>query len=797
MKSIIKGFALILFFSLLAVTIPTESASAADFTVKVKLNNKLGPSATYHFVPKGASVLKEAPTVVLAKDRKYTVTVSAGKLVVKDGTKILASGLSTVTIEPKIYAKENHLYLYKGALTEAHPYMGTILFRLSGTALMQPVNMLQFEDYLKGVVPSESPASWGSPAAGGMEALKAQAIAARSYVFSKMSQSTLEIDDTTTYQVYQGFIWDPLSPKYLRDYQYSNQAVTETQGQILTYVKADGKKGFVTAFFSSSNGGQTELAEQYWSSPLPYITKSQKDPYDTSNVLWKLTWLKQQLPASLNVQKPESWWDITTEYNLNSSMVANSQSREAFKNYKAYVLSKAKVANPAIESIKIASIDSIQTSDYENTGKVKETKVDVTYYARTKTNNALAYDMEAGAASKTLSGIDRYETAAKIAAEYVGAAKAKTIVLGGGSILADALAGTVLAHKHRAPIMLVRNNSLPASVEQFINEKTEAGATIYILGGESAISPEIQDKLTQKGFKTIRLSGKDRTATSLAIAKEIGSSSKVMIANGEEGSSDALSASAYAANKQIPIIIQRGTKLAEQTKTFLKDNASSSAIIIGGKGVVPETVETELMDMNIKAERISGSNRVETSIAINRELPLTGNSIVIGNAYRFVDALAGSVLAAKTGSPIVLLDPDPAKLPAAFFESMPTKSEAFFLGGSGVISEDLKAAVNQYVGKAINKHQMTLTFNGSKSLNGNPSMTTFRTTLGGVNLKSLQYGIIDQEDRFIMDGSGFGHGIGLSQWGSYKRAKDGQKADDILKFYYQGVTIELTSSFVK
>lgn len=796
MKSLIKGFVLIIFFSLLSLA-GIDAASAADFDVKVRLTNKLGTSSTYHFVPKGESILFENETVVLEKGKKYTVSITGGKFSVKDGEKILASGLATVTVKPKVYAKENFVLLYKGTLAEAHPYMGTVLFRLSGTTLVQPVNILQFEDYLKGVVPSETPASWGSPASGGMEALKAQAIAARSYVFSKMSQSTLEIDDTTTYQVYGGFIWDQLSPKYQYNYQYSNQAVKETEGQILTYVKSNGQKGFVTAYFSSSNGGQTELAEQYWSNPLPYVKTSQKDSFDDKNVLWKLNWLKQQLPLDANLLKPESWWDKTFEYNLDTSLGINSQSKDAFQKYKNYVFAKAKAVNPAIETIKIASIDSINTINYENTGKVKETTIDVTYYARTKVNNELKYDMTPGAASKTLSGIDRYDTAAQIAAQYVGTSKAKTIVLGRGDIPADALAGTVLAHKHNAPIMLVRNNSIPASVEQFLTEKTEAKAMIYLLGGESAISLDIENKLKQKGFVTKRLYGKDRTGTSLAIAQEIGSFSKVMIATGNDDSSDALSASAYAASKQLPILIQRGTKLAEHTKSFLAETGSASAIIIGGKGVVDPNIEAELASMNISSNRISGVNRVETSIAINNELPLTGSSVVIGNGYKFIDALAGSVLAAKNGSPILMLDPDASKLPIAYLDSMPVKSEAFFLGGSSIISEDLKEATNQFIGSSLNKKQMQLTFSGSKSVNGVPTMTTFRTTLGSANLKSQQFKVANQSDRFIMDGSGFGHGIGLSQWGSLRRAQAGQKAPDILKFYYQGVAIELTSNFVK
>src|SRR5690606_10296317 len=153
--------------------------------------------------------------------------------------------------------------------------------------------------------------------------------------------------------------------------------------------------------------------------------------------------------------------------------------------------------------------------------------------------------------------------------------------------------------------------------------------------------------------------GNDRTGTSLAIAKEVDSASnEVIVASGNNNSSDALSASAYAASKQIPIIIQFGTKTAAQTKDYLKAAGTAKAILIGGNVVISDQVEKELGAVVQTTARIQGETRVETSIAINHELPLNGKNIVIGNAHSFVDALAGSVLAAKSGSPIVLLHPD-------------------------------------------------------------------------------------------------------------------------------------------
>ncbi|MGM0896945.1 MAG: cell wall-binding repeat-containing protein [Bacillota bacterium] len=791
MRILWKSLAFLMFIGILVGGAANVSAND-DFTVNVRLTNSLGTAGSYDFVPRGSSQLKEDKTVQLEKGVRYSVHVSSGKLVLKSGSKTLKSGLATVTVEPVNYSKANHLYLYKSGSTTLHPYMGTIKFRMSGTTKIQPVNSLHFEDYLKGVVPSESPASWG--ANGGMESLKAQAITARSYIFAKMNQSSLEIDDTTTFQVFKGFIWDPLSPRYQSAYQYTNRAVDETQGQILTYRKADGQKGFVTAYFSASNGGQTELPEQFWTSKLPYLSLSQKDEFDTGNVVWKLNWLKNQLPANIDLMAPATWWQTTAELNLNGSLV-NEQSKTAFTNFKKDLLAKAKAKDPSVESIKISSIDKIQTENFDNTGKVKSLTVEMDYYVRRSQNGALNFDMAAGAASKTLSGKDRYETAVQIAQETVGAEKAPAIVLGRGDVPADALAGTVLAHKHNAPILLTKRNSLPIGVEMFLKEQTKQGAPVYLLGGTYAISEEIEQQLKREGFTTIRLAGKTRSETSLKIAEEIGQMQTVMFATGNDNSSDALSASAYAAVHQLPIIIHMGAESPESTLAFLENNSTEKALLIGGASVVPDAVAGALADRGIESDRISGKDRVETSLEINRLLPMNGKNLVVGNAHSFVDALAGSVLAAKTNSPILLLHPDPNRLPKSHMEQINklTKEQAYYLGGESVISAELKTASDQYIGSSLKKHRVAVTYEAGST----PSITNFRTLMGGANLKSIDFDMVETSDRFIMDGSGFGHGIGMSQWGSYRRSQAGQSAQQILNFYYQGVSIEHTSQFVK
>jgi len=118
------------------------------------------------------------------------------------------------------------------------------------------VNELPFEDYLLGVVPNElSPSTFGQ-----LEALKAQAVAARTYAVKNMGQSRLEgydICNTDACQVYMGAgTEDPLA----------TQAVRETRGMIATYNGLP-----INALYSSTCGGRTEAAENIFQEKLPYL----------------------------------------------------------------------------------------------------------------------------------------------------------------------------------------------------------------------------------------------------------------------------------------------------------------------------------------------------------------------------------------------------------------------------------------------------------------------------------------------------------------------------------------------
>lgn len=128
---------------------------------------------------------------------------------------------------------------------------GTVVVQASG-GTQTTINRLTVDDYLASVVPSESPAGWGSAGGGrGMHALRAQAVAARSYA---LSGDTSAICDTTTCQVYRGAYGRPDGAGITWYEQVAtSQAVGETTGQ----VRRAANNAIARTEFSSSTGGWT------------------------------------------------------------------------------------------------------------------------------------------------------------------------------------------------------------------------------------------------------------------------------------------------------------------------------------------------------------------------------------------------------------------------------------------------------------------------------------------------------------------------------------------------------------
>ena len=140
---------------------------------------------------------------------------------------------------------------------------GDLVITLSGNTL-RAVLHIGIEDYLKGLVPYEMSDSFP------LEALKAQAVAARSYAMQALRKDRdYDLSDDTNDQVYRGFN---------KEHAQAHRAVKETEGIVLTY-----NEQIIQAFYTASNGGQTESSAHAWGGEGHAYLPIREDIYDLEN----------------------------------------------------------------------------------------------------------------------------------------------------------------------------------------------------------------------------------------------------------------------------------------------------------------------------------------------------------------------------------------------------------------------------------------------------------------------------------------------------------------------------------
>ena len=213
-------------------------------------------AATDH--PLALRGLAEAPggQVILAAGDAVTLTLVGGAISVQrygqaPGGQVMGSG-QTIRLEPLAsgLALGNSKPAGDFQLKQRN-YRGRLQVAVNGSAL-QAINTVDLESYLPSVVGSEMPASWPQAA------LRAQAVAARTYALRQRSASKpFDVSATVASQVYKGVEAETPSTR---------EAVASTRGEVLMYGGS-----LVNAVFHSSSGGSTENSGDLWIQQLPYL----------------------------------------------------------------------------------------------------------------------------------------------------------------------------------------------------------------------------------------------------------------------------------------------------------------------------------------------------------------------------------------------------------------------------------------------------------------------------------------------------------------------------------------------
>ena len=258
-RKLMRLLAALLCAALILAAVPEftpRAQAAADGMVRVRIS-KLSTGSSVSLATTCAYYINGNPANTIPSGESFTVTLSEGNLYLTAGGSKRAMGTSFALTRSRSGACGAKGQ--KPATTNL--LCGDLLFSKNSSSI-QTVVRLYVEDYLYGVVAYEMSNSYP------LEALKAQAVAARNFVLRKKAARTAyayDVTDGTNDQVYRG---------YVASYTRVIQAVQETKGVVLYY---DGK--LASCFYGASNGGQTESTKNAWGSSLPYSVVKD-DPYD-------------------------------------------------------------------------------------------------------------------------------------------------------------------------------------------------------------------------------------------------------------------------------------------------------------------------------------------------------------------------------------------------------------------------------------------------------------------------------------------------------------------------------------
>ncbi len=211
-----------------------------------------------------------------------TIVVSSKIALVVNGSYAVVFGNDSLKPQATTYGTGEYI-----SISDNLKYRGAIEFSIKGS-YVQPVSVTFVEQYLYGVVPSEMPSSWHA------EALKAQAVAARTYTLGALKNSKHTADgyqlcDSTHCQVYKGVNNESAS---------ANAAVDGTTGVAAYYNGV-----LIEALFSAANGGSIANSEDVWANSIPYL-RAKADPYENGVLKWTREFTQAELTSLVFAQNP-------------------------------------------------------------------------------------------------------------------------------------------------------------------------------------------------------------------------------------------------------------------------------------------------------------------------------------------------------------------------------------------------------------------------------------------------------------------------------------------------------------
>ncbi len=283
----------------------------------------------------------------------------------------------------------------------------------------------------------------------------------------------------------------------------------------------------------------------------------------------------------------------------------------------------------------------------------------------------------------------RLQESIKVADELksvLGVEKFNAIIVAKDSDFADALSGSYLAARKKAPILLV-NGSNYQEAYNYIRSSLKSTGTVYILGGSSAVSYSFEENIGS-GIKVKRIEGSSRYMTNLDILTEagMGSAKDIFVVTGS-GYADSLSS----ASAGLPILMVDSSKTALKNSQikWLKSQNIRYIYVLGQTASVNASLEKALKSYcTKKVVRIGGDSRWITTRLVAEKFFASPEYATLATGNDFADGLIASPLAYALKSPLLMVASNKTGQAKTYVQNHPSITKAYIVGSKDNVSDE-------------------------------------------------------------------------------------------------------------
>jgi len=231
----------------------------------------LEPAATVRVLLRGGQrelvIGSEEALVLFASDGSKLTEAESPVKVIAAGKEVQAAGRRGASL---VFRPTKGFLFFEG-----NRYRGAFRVQCDGAGGLLLINVVAVEDYLRGVIPAEMPALWPP------EALKAQAVAARTYVLQRAQANSGRAYDVL------GTVGDQVYAGVGREHPAADAAIKATEGMVITYGGS-----LIVAYYHSCSGGRTRSGEYPYLASVP---SPEESPYES----WELSYSLEEIGALL------------------------------------------------------------------------------------------------------------------------------------------------------------------------------------------------------------------------------------------------------------------------------------------------------------------------------------------------------------------------------------------------------------------------------------------------------------------------------------------------------------------